>query len=201
MRKFVTISILLIVLSFGASGQYYYGGLSGYYTFPHTKFVSDSSGNIRFQPGDLGFSLQAGAFAGSDFRGNSWFGTSVSPAVAYNVTSRFRLKAGVTVIQGFGNGYYGFSEGGHTYLNSNPTTTGIFVQGDYILSNKFMVSGAVYKYFSPVNMNDPNKKGPEGEAYQLNLNYRPVRGLEINASFEYGNGTGMYRNPFYTPWP
>jgi hypothetical protein len=50
-------------------------------------------------------------------------------------------------------------------------------------------------------MNDPNKKGPEGEVYQLNLNYRPVRGLEINASFEYGNGTGMYRNPFYTPWP
>jgi hypothetical protein len=202
MKKILAILAMMAALTCGVYGQYYYGGMSGYYTFPRTNYTLDSSGNIRFQPGDLGFSLQAGAFAGSNFRGSTWFGTSVSPALAYNVSSRFRIKTGVTIVQGFGNGYYGGFEGSYAQIKNNPTTTGIFIQGDYLLSNKLMLSGAVYKYFSPFNTSDPTKKGPEGESYQLNLNYRPIRNFEINASFGYSKGTGLYHHdPFYQPWP
>lgn len=200
-RKPVII-IFLILLSLCATSQYFYGGLG--YSFPRTNFVTDSSGNIRFQPGDLGFVMQAGAFAGSNFKGNSWFGTSVSPSMAYNVSSRFRLKAGVSVMQGFGDNYYTGIEGYYNPYSTSGTTTSIFVQGDYILSNKLMVSGAVYKYFSPNNIqiDDPRFKGPEGEGVMFNINYRPARNFEINASFEYGNGTGLYhQNPFYRPSP
>ena len=199
MKKVLIISTFLMFICLVVTGQYYHTGLSGTYSFPRTNFITDAEGNIRFQKGDMGFTFQAGAYAGSNFRGNTWFGTSLTPALAYNVSSRFRLKAGVTVMQGFGNGYYGVSETGY-YSRQNPTTTGIFVQGDYILSNKLMLSGAVYKYFSPVNFNDPAQKGPEGESYMLNLNYRPVRNFEINATFEYSHGTGLYHHdPFYQP--
>jgi hypothetical protein len=201
MKIIPVIAALLFIFLTEASGQFYYGGLSGYYEFPATGYTLDSAGNIRYQKGDMGFALQAGAMAGSDLRGNSRFGTYVSPMLAYNISSRFRIKAGVTVFQGFGD-YYSYGWEGTGYRsNSNPTTTGIFLQGDYILTNKVTLSGAVYKYFSPVNFNDPNKKGPEGESYLFNVNYRPTKHFEINASFEYGNNRNglFYQDPFYQP--
>ena len=199
MKKILLISLFLAALSWGASGQYY-GGLSGYYEFPRTNYVLDSAGNLRYEKGDIGFAMQAGAFAGSNFHGGTSFGSYLSPMLAYNVSTRFRLKAGVTVFQGFGNYYAGNYDGTSAAINSNPTTTGIFIQGDYLLSNKVTLSGAFYKYFSPVNFNDPNKKGPEGESYMFNVSYRPAKHFEINASFEYGNRTGMYyQDPFYQP--
>jgi hypothetical protein len=193
-------AILLLLLFTGPalSAQYYYGGLSGRYEYPRTNFVADSLGNIRYQPGDIGFTMEAGAMAGSDFRGHSRFGTYVSPALAYNVSSRFRVKAGVTIFQGFGDPYAGY-EGVAPY-SATSTTTGFFVQGDYLLSNKVTLSGAFYKYFSPVNFGDPSKKGPEGESYLFNVNYRPTRNFEINATIEYGNGRGIYQgNPWRQP--
>jgi hypothetical protein len=198
------LAVILYFLSFSlfGMGQYYYGGLA--YSYPQTQFVVDSSGNVRFQPGDLGFSLQAGAFAGSDLKGSSWFGTSVSPALAYNVSPRFRLKAGVSVMQGFGDSYYGYFENDYSPVHSNTTTTSVFVQGDYILNNKLMLSGAAYKYFTPYNFNtaDPRYKGPEGEGFMFNINYRPARNVEINASFEYNNGNRPYSpSPFHRTSP
>jgi hypothetical protein len=201
MKKVLIICLVLLSVCFGAKGQYYYG-LSGYYDFPRTEYVTDSLGNIRFKPGDMGFSMQAGAFAGSNFHGSSWFGTSLSPALAYNVTGRFRLKAGVTIFQSFGNPAYNGYDGFYRPYDGNNTTTGIFIQGDYILNNKLTISGAFYKYFSPQNIgiNDPRYKSPDGESYLLNLNYHPIGNFEINATFEYSNGAGInHYDPFYQP--
>ncbi len=192
--------IILLAISAGGFSQFYYGGMSGYYSLPQTKFMADSSGNVRFKPGDMGFSMQMGAFAGSYSHGNSFYGTFLSPSFAYNVSDRFRLKAGVTVTQGFGNGlYYGNESLNHTAI-TGITTTSIFVQGDYLLSNKVMLSGAVYKYFSPLNagISDPRLKNPEGQGVLFNINYHPARNFEINASFEYGQGNRPVLNdPFY----
>lgn len=202
MKRWIAIFAFLIFLSLGSSGQFFYGGMG--YSFPATNFVTDSSGNLRFQPGDLGFTMQAGAFAGSNFRGESWFGTSLSPALAYNISPRFRLKAGVSVTQGFGDSYYETYDRFYYPMNTSGTTTSVFVQGDYILSDKLMLSGAVYKYFSPYNIqvNDPRFKDPEGEGFLFNINYRPTRNLEINASFDYGRGNRFYNpSPFYQPSP
>ena len=194
--------MLFLTLPLVGLGQYYYGGLA--YTYPQTQFAVDSSGNVRFQPGDLGFTMQAGAFAGTNFNGNSWFGTSVSPALAYNISPRFRLKAGVSIMQGFGdNLYYSSFDRYYTPMNTSGTTTSVFVRGDYILSNKIMLSGAAYKYFSPLNIhsNDPGHTSPEGEGFMFNVNYRPTKSVEINASIEYNRGRGsFFQDPFYQPF-
>jgi hypothetical protein len=194
------ILILLLALSAGGFSQFYNGGMSGYYSLPQTKFMADSSGNVRFKPGDMGFSMQMGAFAGSYSHGNPFYGTFLSPSFAYNVSDRFRLKAGVTVTQGFGNGFYGGYENLYHSPNTGTTTTAIFVQGDYLLSNKVMLSGAVYKEFSPFNahVTDPRLKTPENQGMLLNLSYRPFSNFEINASFEYGQGNrSVLNDPFY----
>jgi hypothetical protein len=198
-RLLILLSILL-TCSLSAISQYYYSGLSSSFELPRTQYTVDSTGNLLFKPGDIGFSMQVGTSFGSNFHGNSSFGTFVSPAVAYNVSNRFRLKAGVTVFNNFGDPYYAGYDNYYSPVMSNGTTTSVFIQGDYLLSNKFMISGALYKDFSTFNahVTDPRLKTPESQGMILNLNYRPTSNFEINASFEYGNGRRpMYNDPFY----
>ena len=190
----------LLCCSLSAISQLYYGGLSSSFEIPRTKYVVDSIGNLRFKPGDIGFSLQAGTGFGSNFHGNTSFSTFVSPALAYNVSSRFRLKAGVTVFNNFGDPLYAGYDNYYSPIMSKGTTTSVFVQGDYLLSNKLMISGALYKDFYSFNahVTDPRLKTPESQGMILNLNYRPARNFEINASFGYGTGNrSMLHDPFY----
>ena len=51
MKKLLFIGLMFMAIGFTAQGQFYYGGMS--YTLPQTNFVVDSTGNIRFQPGDF----------------------------------------------------------------------------------------------------------------------------------------------------
>ena len=189
-----------MVLSLSAISQYYYGGLSSSFNMPGTQYMVDSTGKLLFKPGDAGFSLQLGTGYSSNFHGGSSVNTFVSPSFAYNVSTRFRLKAGVTISNNFGDPYLA----GYDYYYSpviNPgTITSVFVTGDYLLGNKLMLSGTLYKDFSSFNthITDPRYKIPESQGMILNLNYRPTQHFEINASFEYGNGyRSMFQNPFY----
>lgn len=192
--------IIFLALSLNAISQYYYGGFSSSFNIPRTQYMIDSTGNLLFKPGDIGFSLQAGTGFGSNFHGKSSFNTFVSPALAYNVSTRFRLKAGVTVFNNFGDPYYAVYDNYYSPVMSGGTTTSVFIQGDYLLSNKLMISGALYKDFSSINarITDPRLKIPESQGMILNLNFRPAVNFEINASFEYGNGNrSMFHDPFY----
>jgi hypothetical protein len=201
----------MLALLLTATGQFYHGGLSSSFYMPRTEYVADSTGKLLFKPGDVGFSLQAGAGYGSNFNGRSSFATYVSPAFAYNVSSRFRLKAGVSMMNTFGDPYYYGLESYPSPVMGTGTTTRVFVQGDYLLSNKFMISAAAYKDFPVFNPRaaDPRFKMPESQGMILNLNYRPTRNFEINASFEYGSGSRSALNspfyhhgtfPGYSPW-
>jgi len=197
-----TISLAIFLsLTLAALSQFYYGGgLSSSLNMTRTQYMVDSTGNLLFKPGDIGFSMQAGTGFGSNFHGNSSFSTFVSPALAYNVSTRFRLKAGVTVLNNFGGPSNAGYENYYYPVIPNGTTTSVFIQGDYLLSNKLMISGALYKDFSTFNarVNDPRLKTPESQGMILNLNYRPTNNFEINASFEYGNGNrSMFHDPFY----
>lgn len=166
---------------------------------PRTQYTVDSTGKLLFKPGDLGFNLQLGTAFSSNFKGNSAFGTYVSPALAYNLSPRFRLKAGVTVFNTFGNPYFSGYDYYASPVMASGTTTSLFIQGDYLLSNKLMLSGAFYKDFNALNphITDPGLKIPESQGMILNLNYRPTEHFEINASFGLSNG---HRSPLYSPF-
>ena len=199
-KKQILSLVVFLALSMGAVSQFYYSGLSSSFNIPRTQYVVDSTGKLLFKPGDIGFSLQLGTGFGSNFNGNSSFNTYVSPALAYNVSTRFRLKAGVTVFNNYGDPYYAGYDSYYSPVIASGTTTSIFVQGDYLLSNKFMLSGAFYKDFAPFNTHttDPRLKTPESQGMILNFNYRPTSSFEFNASFEYGNGNrSVFHNPFY----
>jgi hypothetical protein len=200
-QKRKIILVLFLALSMSAFSQFYYGGgLSSSFEMPRTQYTVDSTGKLLFKPGDIGFSMQLGTGFGSNFHGNSSFSTFVSPALAYNVSTHFRLKAGVTIFNNFGDPYYAGYNNYYSPMMTTGTTTSVFVQGDYLLSNKLMLSGAFYKDFSAFNahVTDPGLKTPESQGMILNLNYRPTSNFEINASFGYGNGNrSAFHDPFY----
>ena len=192
--------ILFLALSMSAFSQFYYGGLSSAFNMPRTQYMVDSTGKLLFKPGDIGFSMQAGTGFSSNSHGNSSMNTFVSPALAYNVSTRFRLKAGVSILNNFGDPYYAGYDNFYSPVISDGTTTSVFIQGDYLLSNKLMLSGSFYKDFASFNIHttDPRFKSPEIQGMSLNLNYRPSEHFEINASFDYGNGyRSMFHDPFY----
>jgi hypothetical protein len=201
MRKRLLIFFsIFLTCSVSAYSQFYYSGLSSSFDFPRTKYVVDSTGNLRFKPGDLGVSVQVGTGFGSNFHGNSSFYTFASPSLAYNLTPRFRLKTGVTVFNNFGSPLNTGYDPYYSPVMPNGTTTSVFVQGDYLLNNKLTLSGALYKDFSTFNIHstDPRFKPPESQGMILNLNYRPTSSVEINASFGYGSGNrSMFHDPFY----
>jgi hypothetical protein len=201
LKKLAILLSLFMVLTVGVMGQYYYSGLSSSFNMPRTQYMLDSAtGKLLFKPGDIGFSMQMGTGFAGNFKGNSSFSTFVSPALAYNVSPRFRIKTGVTVFQNFGDPYFAGYDYYYSPVVNSGTTTSLFIQGDYLLSNKLMLSGAFYKDFNSFNANisDPRLKTPESQGMIFNLNYRPTGSFEINASFEYGNGTrsGVH-SPFY----
>lgn len=199
-KKFIIFSSIFLAFTLTATSQFYYSGLSTSFNMPRTQYMVDSAtGDLRFKPGDIGFTMQVGTGFAGNFNGNSSFNTYVSPALAYNVSSRFRLKAGVTVFNNFGDPYYSGYDNYYSPVMNSGTTTSVFVQGDYLLSNKLMLSGALYKDFNTFNTNtvDPRYKMTETQGMILNLNYRPTSFLEINASMEYGNGNrSMLHSPF-----
>jgi hypothetical protein len=209
-KQIISLTVFLAISSVALS-QFYYGGASSSFEMPRTKYVVDSTGNLRFKPGDVGVNVQVGTGFGSNFHGNSSFYTFASPSLAYNLTTRFRLKTGVTVFNNFGSPLYTGYDPYYSPAISSGTTTSVFVQGDYLLSNKLMISGALYKDFSTFNLHstDPRLKTPESQGMILNLNYRPTSSVEINASFGYGTGNrSMLHDPFnrngmfpgYNPW-
>jgi len=201
MLKMFVISIFIyLFFALNIQGQYYYGSLSSSFNLPKTQYQIDSlTGQLRFKPGDIGFTMQVGTGMATNFKGSTTFGTYVSPALAYNVSTRFRLKAGVTVYNNFGDPYYSGYDNYYSPVMNRGTTTSVFVQGDYLLSNKLMLSGALYKDFNTFNVNsvDPGFKMPETQGMILNLNYKPTRFFEFNASVEYGSGNrSMLHSPF-----
>lgn len=202
MIRKAAIFVFVMLISALASGQYYYGGLSGSLHLPSTQFTVDSSGNMRFVPGDMGFSLEAGGGFAS-FGKAGMYSVYTSPSVAYNISDRFRIRGGVTLYNNFGDLYPGYGE--TPAAHHSMTGTRVFVSGDYLLSNKLMLSGSAYKDFTPLNpafVNDPRMNGGGSEGMIFNIRYSPARNLHINATIEYHNVPGYYRpTPFYNPSP
>jgi len=199
-RLILTLAFFIAALTF-ISAQYYYGGISSSMAFPRTSYSIDSSGRLSFTPGDMGVTMQLGAGYSSFSGYGSMFTTYASPAFAYNVSKRFRIKAGFSVYNTFGGSNAGSQES--VVALAPAMGTSVFVQGDYLVNNKLMLSGTYYRTISPFNpaVTDPRLKAPENQGMSFNMNYRPSERFEINVGINYSNGNNPYGySPFYNPY-
>ncbi|MFZ4522803.1 MAG: hypothetical protein ACOYNC_13925 [Bacteroidales bacterium] len=159
------------------------------------------SGSERlFQPKKMDYHLTLG----SQFSSVSGFGsalnTYVAPHLSYNVSKRFRIGAGISIIQtNYFNArsFYGSEQGATT--SSNFTSATISIDGQYILSNRLTIYGSAYKQFpvthDPLPYNPFNPVSSRGaQGVNVNLLYKIGDHVFIQAGFRYQDGV----NPFYS---
>jgi len=163
--------------------------------------VSDSV-QKTFKPRKFNVHLSLGSQFSSYGSYGSEFSSIVSPTVTYDVSKRFRLQGGFSIIN---TNYFGlksfFSEQNSPAYNGNCTSAILFFSGQYLLSNKITITGSAFKEF-PL-MGDPppyspyqlfSKEGAQG--IRMDVNYKIGENFQIQAGFGYSKGVNMYYSPF-----
>jgi hypothetical protein len=165
------------------------------------------------------YSIQLGTSASFSKGYGSGFSTFVSPHVTWQPSQRFRVNAGISIINtslfGYRPYYYGFETG--SGFSGNYTHALLYIEGQYLLTKNLQLNGALYADV-PLTGSDPanpystsNLKG-----FSMDLQYRIGPHATIQAGFNYMRSEGplnydpfrpagsMYYNPFrqsgYTPF-
>lgn len=140
----------------------------------------------------LGVSMEMGVgISGSKYGAGAY--TYLSPFLSYRVSPKFRLDVGASYIQGFNNS--GINE---YFFGKNPAYLSVFARGNYLVSDKLLISGAVYKMF---DLNKPEtsdilsqKKKFNNYGVMLGVDYKITENLTIGAQINFSD-----RNPYYYP--
>ncbi len=141
----------------------------------------------------IGFSVDMGVGVyGSKHNSGSY--TYVAPFMSYRFSPKFRLDVGGIYQQAFGgfNNYQGFGLGG------NGGNLMLFARGNYLVNDRLIISGAVYKTFDtnkPTNTELINKKNSfDNYGVSVAVDFKITEHLTIGAQINYSNGNN---NPFY----
>lgn len=146
----------------------------------------------------MSFSVDVGVgFGASKYNSGSY--TYVSPYLSYLVTPRFKLDVGATLLQGLsGNsGLNGF--GGNT------TNMMLFARGDYLVTDRLIVSGSAYKIFNNYNTLNTdfnnNKNSFDNYGVSMGMEYKIGEHMIIGAQINVSDGYDNPYNPFYQSQP
>jgi len=163
-----------------------------------------------FQPRKFDYGLTLG----SEFTSISGFGsglnTYVTPRISYNVSKRFSVGGGFSIIQ---TNYFGakpyLQNEQNTFSNGNFTSAVLFVSGQYLVNERLTIYGSAFKQFQitqdplPYNPFNPvSKNGAQG--INFNVSYRIGKNVMIQGSFRYSEGMnpyncyGNYNDPFHS---
>jgi len=157
------------------------------------------------QPKKINYHLSLG----SEFTSISGFGsalnTYVTPSFSYNLSKRFSIGGGISIIQ---TNYFNVRS---WYQNEQPNSTSgnftsgmIFVNGQYLVNDRLTISGSAYKQFpitkDPLPYNPFNPVSARGaQGVDFNIGYRIGEHMYIQAGFRYSERQNPYYNdPFNT---
>jgi hypothetical protein len=163
-------------------------------------FDSKHFKNPSIGGGNLHFNMQLGTNFSSFGRYGNVFSNYLSPAITYRFTKKFNLQAGATITNSFINqNFDDSSEGIYQPFKGNITFSTIFIRGQYQLNQKLTIGGTVYKEFTLFNTTTPINPyfNIEGKGMIIDIYYRPLKNLHINASFEYYDGNNPYRRSIW----
>ena len=160
-----------------------------------------------FQKGKVDYGLNLG----SEFSSVSGFGsalnTSVAPHFYYNVNKRFRIGGGISMTTtNYFNAKPWFAGESPAPSNGSFTTGGIFISGQYLVSDRLTLSGSAFKLFpvtrDPLSYNPFNpisKNGAQG--VNFNVDYKVGEHVHIQAGFRYSQGISPYHYGTYNSDP
>ena len=189
-KRLILFSFVLFFITGTAFAQY------DYYSPADTssKTIIDNFANSKslLKHNRLGFSMEMGVGVSGSKYGSGTY-TYASPFLTYRVSPKFRLDVGASYIQGFNNN--GINE---FYFGKNPACLSVFARGNYLVNDKLLISGAVYKTF---DLNQPQtsdlnsqKKSLNNYGIMVGAEYKITENLTIGAQVNFSD-----RNPAYYP--
>ncbi len=136
-------------------------------------------------------SLNVGAgFVGSKY--NSGVYTSIAPNLNYMATPKLKIEVGGVFVTGNNN----FYQVPGTEMRSNflqrSTQTLFYAQGQYLLNDRLMVTGSVFKSFNPNVSSKLNPYALDYKGMNIGLDYKVTKGLSVGAQIRYSNGNQNY---------
>lgn len=167
------------------------------------KDTASGDGQRLLQPKKFNYHLTLG----SEFTSMSGFGsalnTYVTPSFSYNLSKRFSIGGGLSVIQtNYFNARSFYTEGQPSITSGNFTSGMIFVNGQYLVNDRLTIYGSAWKQFpitkDPLPYNPFNPVSANGaQGVDFNVGYRIGDNVYIQAGFHYSDGQNPYYNdPF-----
>ena len=181
MKKLITSSLFLFCASIIVAQT----STDDYYQAPKSNFLSKDKVSASISMG-TGMS-----FFGSTK--NSAITTFIAPKIGYQLTKKFRLNIGLMHYTMTGNSFMPMNQNEALFNNSNRSISGnlLFVEGQYQLTNKLMMSGAVmYNANANLNKNNNYKAVSIGMDYKLSEH----ASIGIRANISQGNNSPYYNN-------
>ena len=148
----------------------------------------------------LSYSLSTGMSFSNGF-GNTQF---ITPSVRYQVSSRFRVNAGLTYMNVSSYDVPAVSPEGTTvmYRNSGGSQYIASVGVDYLASDRLILSGNIWKDFSNLpaqNLNYGGLYSPGRMGADLRATYKITNNFSVTGGVRYTNGASPYASPYANP--
>lgn len=142
------------------------------------------------------FHVSFGTNFATTFGSGSYVGTFVSPHIAYPVSKRFTLRVGGTFTNALGSTFNEpYPNRQPNYYLGNLNRSFIYAEGAYQLSERVMLTGAVYKEIDLTRNPFPKNQAVsyDNQGMILGVDYKIGENVFIRGQVEISNG----RNPYY----
>jgi hypothetical protein len=150
------------------------------------------------------YKLQMGTMFSSSNGYGSGLSTYISPEIGYSVTSKFRITAGISIINTslFGMVPY-YSWNNETKVDGNFSTAMVYMNGRYKLTERLSLNGAAYKQFNLFSdpAVTPYSSQNNIQGFNMAVDYKAAENFHIQAGFGYSKGySPFYNDPFGNPY-
>jgi hypothetical protein len=167
-------------------------------------FSSSPAGDHRsgFIPKKIKSGLQIGSFFTTTSGYGSGFTTYISPYISYPFSSKFRVNAGITILNA---SYYGIKPyylmNSESSLNGNFTNAMVYVSGEYLVNERLSVSGTLFKSFNILSSAPSDRYHPNYDAQGafMKVGYKVFENFQIEAGFGYSKGIDPFNSYFGSP--
>ncbi|PVY43065.1 hypothetical protein C8E01_102242 [Pontibacter virosus] len=147
----------------------------------------------------LSYSLAAGASFGSGFGA-----TYLEPTVRYHLNPRLRVFSSLTYMSVM-PGQYSMptGDGGTALMRTSPSNHYIaHVGADYLVNDRLILSGSVWKDFSNIPAQNPaymNFMNPGRQGMDFRATYKITEHFSVTGAMRYSNGASPFYSPFQHP--
>nr|NQU90148.1 hypothetical protein [Bacteroidota bacterium] len=143
--------------------------------------------------------LEMGTSFGVGSGQGNLFGVYVSPNISYRINPKFRINFGATIRNSnFVNYYSPYSMESTARFSDNFTQTFVYVEGEYMLNPRLMLTAKAYKEvytFNEPSVN-PRALNMDNGGVAVGFNYKVNENTRIGAEFSFNKGRSPYQ-PYF----